>query len=91
METHCDKFWFDYDSARQVSWAYKVILDELDSGEKRLAGDTQLAKHYQALEDQLKLRLYPCQGEIAEHFLPRYFPAFNKYTPAEFRRNFDAL
>jgi hypothetical protein len=91
LGTLYQKDWLDYDSARQVAWAYKVILDEVEHAEPTATKDAEVGKLYQQLNSQLRLDLVRGQKEIARDFLPGYLEAINNYNPAAFQQTFDSL
>ncbi len=88
----------DYDSARQIAWAFRTIYDELTS---TAPPDHRIVAELNQLDSQLVLRLHPRtsrrdliptnkeQEPIAEgELFLRRLRAVAEYDPAEFQRHF---
>jgi Cytochrome c554 and c-prime len=78
----------DYDSARQMAWAFGVIYSDL---EPQPANDLEIQKQVAVLKQALKLDLPSGQNRKIEDALPESLRAINDYDPAVFRHTFLAL
>jgi len=78
---------YDFDSARQISWAFERMSVEADA---KLAGDTQIVERLKELRRDLKLDLYagkvPIESQLAEGLR-----RLNEYDPDRFARNLAVL
>jgi hypothetical protein len=79
---------FDFDSARQLAWAYRAIHDEIDPAWLK---QSETEKAFKSLDDQLKLELPKGQVEIAKDFLREALDRLNNYEPERFRLSFKLL
>jgi hypothetical protein len=78
----------DFDSARQLAWAFRSIQHELDP---KFAANQETAKLLDDLDEQLKLDLPRGQVEIAKGFLKEMLEKLNNYEPERFERTFEQL
>jgi hypothetical protein len=78
---------FDFDSARQISWAFQRISAEASP---KLAADMQVAETLKELTKDLKLDLYTGKAPIEKH-LPEGLKRLNDYDPHQFGKNLAAL
>ena len=78
----------DFDSARQLTWAFREIMKETDpQGFKNQ--DTVSA--FKELEQQLKLDLPEGRKEIAKDYLKDWLESLNKFEPEPFQQSFKRL
>jgi hypothetical protein len=77
----------DFDSARQIAWAFRVIYDE-NNGYK--GGSQAVRRTISELEKALKLRL-PKAPDIIEAELKESLDALNNYDPYLFRKLLSGL
>ena len=79
----------DYDSARQIAWAFRAIYHEL---EPTPAKDAPIARRLAALDSQLFLRTPgPRELAVSEKALTRQLAASGDYDPAAFQAQFAGL
>jgi hypothetical protein len=78
----------DYDSAREVAWAFEVIYNELNDRKK---GDARVRKDFAGLDALLKLRLPKGREKIVEDELQESLERINAYNPTRFRELFSSL
>jgi hypothetical protein len=78
----------DYDSARQMAWAFEVIYSELDP---KPAHDTEIQAKLKALDDELKLSLPSGQQHQILAELPPALRKISEYDPARFQQTFREL
>jgi hypothetical protein len=78
---------YDFDSARQISWAFQRISGEADA---KLAQDTQIAEIVKELKRDLKLDLYTGRAPI-EGGLVEGLKRLNEYNPEQFGKKLEAL
>jgi hypothetical protein len=78
----------DFDSARQLTWAFRSIQHELDP---KYAANTDTAKLLKELDDQLKLDLPKGQVEITKDYLKDALEKLNNYEPEQFNQTFEQL
>lgn len=90
-----DRSLLDFDSARQLLWAYGTLKDE---GWKSLNDDPQVAKWWNTFDRRLELTLPKGQKSIAETkldegktFLAETLDSLNAYDPRRFRTDFGQL
>jgi hypothetical protein len=77
----------DYDSARQVAWAFKTMYEEsLDRGKRLKAkADPKIAETLDGLGKQLKLKLPSGRGKRIDSELDKALERLYNYTPDPFR------
>jgi len=94
--------YLDYDSARQIAWAVRVIYDELygqgtpyelKEADKQLKSNTHTAivAKLSALDKQLKLQLRTTPSQQREHDLPRALERRAEYDSDLFKRELREL
>lgn len=84
----------DYDSARQLAWAFKTIHDELSQRKATVPNADQLAPIVTDLASRLVLTLNPNQkgpAEPIEKELPKRMTAVADYDPAPVMASFAEL
>jgi hypothetical protein len=99
MPTLYGKAALDYDSARQVGWAFDVLYNELHGypykrdgvPESKDTGDAKVRKAQEELSKYLRLRLPQGRTKIIEDELADNLKALNAYEPAAFRKKLQAL
>jgi mono/diheme cytochrome c family protein len=72
----------DYDSARQVAWAFKTIYGEVNGKTSNPKIDTAI----KSLEDNLKLFLPKGRDKVVEDELKESLEKINDYDPKKFRK-----
>jgi hypothetical protein len=80
----------DYDSARQVAWAFKTIYSEL-KGKFPDSQDAKFREHLDALDKELKLHLPSGQKENIVQQLPTALNVMNNYEAKDFQRHMAEL
>lgn len=78
----------DYDTARQLAWAFRIIYSELEPKPKN---DTQFQEKLRALNDELKLSLPSGQQHRILSELPLALQKISEYDPAPFQQTFQEL
>jgi hypothetical protein len=78
----------DYDTARQMAWAFRVMYSEWMP---KPANDAQIAEQLKALNEQLKLTLPSGQEQQILVQLPLALQKISDYDPAPFKQRFEAL
>ena len=78
----------DFDSARQLAWAFHAIQYELDPG---YLADANIAKLFGTLNDQLKLQLPEGQVEVAKDYFKDALEKQISFDPERFNTNFEQL
>jgi hypothetical protein len=82
----------DYDSARQVAWAFNVLYDESRIRRNRKAGpDPEIAGIQARLEAVLGLELPSGRNKRIETGLSKSLERINKYRPDPFQEAFQAI
>jgi hypothetical protein len=80
-----DKELLDFDSARQLAWATKALLDEINLHPK--AAEAPLVR----LRNQLNLKLLEGPREIVPEYLPATLSKLADYDPVAFRNTMKEL
>jgi hypothetical protein len=80
----------DYDSAREVAWAFTVIFHELYPKGSAEAENAEINKLLESLNGQLQLTLPVGQVQIMD-FLPTSLRKLNAYEPTAFRQTLGRL
>jgi hypothetical protein len=78
----------DFDSARQLGWAFRTIGREWDP---KWFANSENAKSFKELDEQLKLDLPKGQTEIVKDYLKDALEKLNAYEPEAFQRGIDRL
>jgi hypothetical protein len=78
----------DFDSARQLTWAFRSIQHEWDPKSSVNAENAKLLKE---LDEQLKLDLPNGQVEIAKDYLKDALEKLNNFEPSQFNQTFEKL
>jgi len=78
----------DFDSARQLTWAFRSIQNELDPEYKTKAEPAKLLKE---LDEQLKLDLPEGKVEIAKDYLKDVLEKLNSFEAEQFQPRFEQL
>ena len=78
----------DFDSARQLTWAFRSIHQELDPKYTDSPDTTKLLKE---LDDQLKLEFPKGQVEITKDHLKDVQDRLNAFEPERFQQTFEQL
>jgi hypothetical protein len=77
----------DFDSARQLSWAARVIHSEFHPGIKDEEGEAL----FRTLDKQLQLDLPKGQVEIGKEYLPEALRSLSEHEPERFQQTFGTL
>ena len=78
--------WLDFDSARQVAWAYKVLyFEHADLNWEKPQKETPVVKEFEELNKHLRLKL-PASPKVIETDLGENLKALNSYKPVEFTK-----
>ena len=83
-----DKAFVDYDSARQLAWAFKVIYEEWRPKGER---DARVTEILDALTKDLKLELPAGPNKDIVKELPNALERINDYDPGKFAENMRKL
>jgi hypothetical protein len=78
----------DYDSARQMAWAFRIIYSELDP---KPANDPKFQEKLRALDEELKLSLPSGQQHRILSELPLALQKVSNYDPGKFQQTFQEL
>lgn len=78
----------DYDTARQMAWAFRVIFSEW---KPEPTNNAKILEKLQALEEQLKLHLPSGQEQQIMAQLPLALRKISDYDPDQFKQTFDQL
>ena len=78
----------DFDSARQLGWAFRSIHTEIDP---KSSMNAEAAKLYKDLDEQVKLDLPKGQVEIVKDYLKDALEKLNNFEPHAFNQTFDKL
>ena len=82
----------DYESARQLAWAYLTIYKDLKGDAKEEAKESELAKQIRkTLGKSIKFDLAWTQGPSVEDETAKDLAALGDYDPDKFRKAFAAL
>jgi hypothetical protein len=76
----------DFDSARELTWAFRSIQDELDAGFTK-----EHLQIFDELDKQLKLGLAPEGKEIAGDYLRESLEKLSNFEPQQFSKTFGQL
>jgi hypothetical protein len=80
----------DYDSARQIAWAFKIIYDEC-CRDRKPATDAQIQSVLTGLDKELRLKLPSGQKQEIGKELAQSLQTINNYEPARFQQAMSAL
>jgi hypothetical protein len=78
----------DYDTARQLAWAFRIIYSELDP---KPANDSEFRAKLRQLDEELKLSLPSGQQQSIISELPLALQKIREYDPAGFQQKFQEL
>jgi hypothetical protein len=78
----------DYDTARQMAWAFVMIYKECNPQSEQ---DAAFQKQWKALDDELGLRLPATQQQKLLQELPRALQKINDYDPERFKKTFASV
>jgi hypothetical protein len=78
----------DYDTARQISWTFRIIYGELD---RKPANDQQIQEIFKTLDKELKLALPSGTGKQILAELEDSLQKLNDYRPKRFQEIFGKM
>ena len=81
----------DYDTARQLAWAFKTIYSELAESDAKPANHAEIEARIKALDEELKLTLPSGQGHQILDELPAALRKLNDFDPAKVQQIFQEL
>ncbi len=81
----------DYDTARQMAWAFKMIYSELAELDPKPANDSEIQAKLKALDAELKLSLPSGQEHQLLAELPLALQKISEYNPGKVQQIFQQL
>jgi hypothetical protein len=81
----------DYDTARQMAWAFKTIYSELAESEPKPANNSEIEARLKALDEELKLGLPSGQGHQILDELAAALRKLNDFNPSKVQQIFQEL
>src|SRR5207248_11641299 len=78
----------DYDTARQLAWAFRVIYSEWSP---KPMGDAKITEKLNGLDEQLKLHLPSGRDQQILDQLSLALTKISDYDPVQFRQTFEEL